>query len=92
MPVWGGTVKPECHITVKMFYLRTTRSDDSGCTGNGKHSALWNVLVLGKSAGRSRNSGRTRSSDTTALYATDCRHVDPDFSNDNDRWKAVFDE
>ena len=92
MPVRGSTVKPECHVTVNMHRFRTAGSNDPGCPGNGKHSALRHVYISGKSTGRSRNSGGAWSSDTTALHAADSRHVDSDFSSDNDRWKAVFDE
>ena len=92
MPIRGSTVKPECHIAVNMHRFRAAGSNDPGRAGNGKHSTLWNVFISGKSTGRSRNSCGARSSDTTALHATDNRHVDSDFSSDNDRWKAVSDE
>ena len=92
MSLRGSTVKLECHITVNMHCFRTPGSNDPGRAGNGKHSTLWIVFIPGKSTGRSRNSGSAWSSDTAALHAADIRHVDPDFSNDHDRWKAVFDQ
>lgn len=92
MSLWGSTVQPECHITVNMYDLRTACSNHTGCTGNGKYTAIRNVFFFGESAGCSCDSSRPWRPDTTALRAADNRHVDTDFSNDNDRWKAVSDQ
>lgn len=92
MPFWGSTIQPECHITVNVHDRRTAGGNDSGCTGNGKYSTIRYVFLIGKPAGRGGYSSCPWSPDTAALHAADIRHVDTDFSNDIDRWKAVFDE
>lgn len=91
MSVRDGTIDTECHITGDVHSRRTAGGNDTGRTGDGQHTVLWNVYLTGESAGRGSDSGGTWCSDTAAVYAGHIRSMDPDKPDNACRRKTVSD-
>lgn len=92
MSLWGSTIQSEGHIAGNVPSFGTACGDDSGCAGNGKHTALWHVFFSGKSAGCGSYGCSARSPDTAAMHADDSRRVDTDDPDDTDRRETMSDE
>ena len=91
MSVWIDTIEPESHIAGNVHRRWPAGCDDTGCTGNGEYTTLWDVYITGESAGGGGDSRSARSADSTAVYADDGRYVDTDSPGDTDRRKALSD-
>ena len=92
MSVWDDTIESESHVTGSVQCRRAAGCNDTGCTGNGEYTTLWDVYITGESAGGGGNSRSARSADPTAVYADDGRYVDTYSTGDSDRRKALSDE
>ena len=92
MSVWDDTIESESHVTGSVQCRRAAGCNDTGCTGNGEHTALWDVYITSKPTGSSGNSRSPRSADPAAMYADDSRYVDTHCPGNIDRRETLFDE
>ena len=80
MSVWDDTIESESHVTGSVQCRRAAGCNDTGCTGNGEHTALWDVYITGQSTGSSGNS-RSPQRPNPALQYEQRAHAESDYDD-----------